>query len=269
MYCVKSLSLLALVLAAALPALPALAQDQEQEQDWEMMRDPDKQTVVAYIPLTTGLSIGVRCTKNAFGAVIAGLPEAPRGQQTRSLTMTFGDRPAQASRWNVTTNRTVAIADYPASFARNLRDGGRLQITVPGGGGGGRDLRHDLTLPPSQAAIDEVLAACGKPTEDPRDALLPEIGEGGLPAGVTWTRRPSVSWPMNSRYLEGYAVVTCMVTPDGGLNLCEVESEHPADGVFGQAVLRAAARARIGSPNETPGAFASRRIGFRVNFSAR
>lgn len=257
----KSLSLSALALALA---LPALAQDQDQDQDWEMMRDPAKKTVLAYIPLTTGLSIGVRCTNNALDAVIAGLPEASRAQKTRQMVMQFRDRDARPWTWNVTTNRAVAIADYPAPFARSLREGGRLQITIPGGAGDGRALRHDLTLPPSQTAIDEVLTACGRPTVDPRDALLPEIGEAGLPSGVTWAVRPRVRWPMNNPYIEGYAVVTCLVDPDGGLNHCEIESEHPADGVFGEAVLRSVARARILSPHETPGAYASRRIGFRT-----
>lgn len=257
----KTLSLSALALVVALPALA-----QDQEQDWEMLRDPAKKTVVAYMPLTTGLSIGVRCTDNVLGAVIAGLPEAPRGQKTRQMVMIFGDGHAHPWRWNVTTNRTVAVADYPAPFARELREGGRLQITIPGGAGNGRALRHDLALPPSNAAIDEVLSACGKPTVDPRDALLPDIEEGGLPGGVTWARRPSVSWPMNSRYGEGYAVVTCLANPDGSLSQCAVESEHPADGVFGGAALRAAGRARINSPNESPGALAPRMIGFRVNF---
>lgn len=244
-------------------ALPALAQDQEQ--DWAMLRDPAKKTIVAYIPLTTGLSIGVRCTDGALGAVIAGLPEAPRGQRTRPLRISNGEDPALDTRWNVTKNRTVAVADYPAPFARNLREGGRLQITIPGGGGAGRALRHDLALPPSQAAIDEVLTACNKPAVDPRDALLPDIEEGGLPGGVTWARRPSVEFP-DTRYAEGYAVVTCLANPDGSLSQCVVESEHPADGVFGAAVLRATTRARINSPYEPTGAIAPRMIGFRMNF---
>lgn len=257
----KSLILSTLALSLGLPALA-----QDQEQDWEMSRDPAKKVVLAYIPLTTGLSLGVRCSKNVFGAVIAGLPPAPRGTQTRQLIMAFGDDRPKPSRWNVTTDRAVAVADYPAAFARELREGGRLQITIPDGAGEGRNLRHDLSLPSSQVAIDEVLTACGKPTVDPRDDLLPDIAEGGLPDGVTWARRPTVGFPMNSRYAEGYGVVTCVANPDGSLSQCEIESEHPADGGFGEAALRSAARARINSPGETPGALAPRMIGYRVSF---
>ena len=49
-----------------------------------------------------------------------------------------------------------------------------------GGGGEGRNLRHVVTLPPSAAAINEVLTACGKPLTDPRDAEMAAINPDAI-----------------------------------------------------------------------------------------
>lgn len=242
----------------------ASASVQEVPLDWDVQRDPANETLVAFVPMTSGLAIGVRCTKGDFAAIIAGLPEARSDERLRTLRIGRHDD-LHDSRWNVTTDRTVAIADYPARFARNLREGGPLSILIPSGGGEGRNLRHDLELPASSAAIDEVLTACDRPLVDPRDALLPEIGAGGLPAGVTWARPPRPVFPQ-SQYAAGYAVVSCMMTAEGRLEQCVVEAQHPADSAFGRVALRSTGDARLTSPNETPGQFTPRVVGFRFNF---
>lgn len=255
------LPLLALTCAGA-----ALAQDATD--DWEVIRQPEHRTVFTYVTTSTGLTIGFRCVDGVYGAIIGGLPEAPRNARIRTLKIDVGDDEGRDSRWSVTTDRTVALADYPAQLARDLREGGDVKILIPGGGGEGRNLRHDLVLPASSAAIDETLTACGRPLEDPRDALLPEITESGLPSGVTWSRAPRPSYP-RTNYAEGFAVVTCVVQPNGGVDQCQVESEHPADGGFGRNALRATSDARIVSPGETPGQYAPRMVGFRVSYVMR
>jgi hypothetical protein len=165
----------------------------------------------------------------------------------------------------VTTDRTAALADYPAPLARALRQGGPVSIVIPGGAGDGRNLRHELVLPASTAAVDETLSACSRPLVDPRDELLPDIGENGLPGGVTWARSPRPYFPATN-YAQGYAVLSCVVQPDGGLDQCEVESEFPLDGGFGRTALRAMPPARIVSPGEPPGQYAPRIIGLRINY---
>lgn len=257
--------LIPLVLIAACGS--ALAQDVA-EDDWEIVRQPESETVLAYVELSTGLSIGFRCVDGVYAALIAGLPEAPRNARIRTLQISDKEGELHSSVWSVTTDRTAAIADYPASLARGLRDGGPVSIVIPGGGGEGRNLRHNLTLPRSSVAIDETLTACRRPTEDPRDALLPEITESGLPDGVTWARAPRPTYPQTN-YSEGFAVITCVVQPDGAVAQCEVESEHPADGRFGRNALRATDAARINSPGETLGQYAPRMVGFRVNYRMR
>lgn len=250
-----------LVLAAA---LPAFAQDTPQD-DWEIMRDARTKTVIAFVPVTSGLTLAVRCVDGALDTVIAGLPPVSSGQRTRPLHIAFGDEPLHETNWNVTTDRTVAIADYPAAFARHLRKGGRIQVMIPGGAGEGRNLRHQLELSPSSAAIEETLTTCDRPLEDPRDALLPDIEARGLPAGVNWSRPPRPRYP-NTSYATGYAVVTCVAGATGTLSQCEVESQQPANSVFGEAALRAMPDARVSSTTEPLGQITPRMIAFRVNF---
>lgn len=257
-----------LLTAALVLLLAGQSVAQTATDDWEIVRQPEEKTVFAFVPTTTGLLIGFRCVDGVYGAVIGGLPEAWRRTRTRTLTITVNDDEPRSSVWNVATDRTAALADYPAPIARDLREGGRISIVIPNGGGEGRNLRHELTLPASSAAIDETLTACGRPVQDPRDALLPEIAENGLPDGVTWARPPRPTYPRN-RYAEGYAVVTCVVQPDASVRQCEVESEFPTDGGFGRATLTATEAARINSPGEVAGQYAPRMIGFRAVYRLR
>lgn len=250
--------------AIAAVALPAFAQDSA-EADWEVIRDPAKKSVVTYIPVTSGLLLGVRCVDGAFDAIIGGLPTYPQGRPTRPLHLAFGDEPLHETNWSVTTDRTVAISDYPAAFARSVRKGGPLKIMIPGGAGDGRNLRHDLVLPASSAAIEETLTACNRPLEDPRDALLPDIEDRGLPAGLNWARAPRPTYP-RTNYASGYAVISCVVAPDGRLNQCQVESEQPAKSRFAEAALRAIPDARLTSTTEPTGQIRPRMIAFRANF---
>lgn len=253
-----------LLTSLAVAAAAASASTQEPPADWDIQRDAAAGSVIAFVPMTSGLAIGVRCIKGDLAAIITGLPEARRNETVRTLHIGRPDRLNDTS-WNVTTDRTVAISDYPAPFARRLREGGPLSILIPGGGGEGRNLRHDLDLPASSAAIDEVLTACDRPLVDPRDALLPRIGPGGLPAGIAWARQPRPAFPQ-SQYAAGYAVVSCMMTAEGGLEQCVLEAQHPSDSAFGRVAQRSASTGRLTSPNETPGQYTPRVVSFRFNF---
>lgn len=252
-----------LVAVALAPTGSAVAQDVTD--DWEIVRQPEEKTIFAFVPMTTGLTIAFRCVDGNYGAVIAGLPEALRQEKTRTLRIKIGDDDFSNTRWNVTTDRSVAIADYPAPLARDLRAGGPVSIVIPGGAEGGRNLRHELVLPPSSGAIDETLEACGRPLVDPRDTLLPEIEDGGLPSGLIWVEQPRPRYPA-TRYSEGYAVLSCIVQTGGSLGDCVVESEFPFDGAFGRSALRSVRAARLGSPDETPDFDTPRLVGFRISY---
>ena len=244
-------------------ASPTLAQ--QTAPDWDVHRDARQRLVMAYTAFDNGLAISVRCRKNSYEAVVHGLPAAPEQPGTRSIGISFGDDDQWMQRWNVAIDRTVALSEMPAPFARKLRLGGRLQLVLPDGAGPGRNLRYDLTLPTSAAAIDETLTACARPLTDPRDIEREALSEGGLPVDLTWGRRPSVQYPAN-RYARGFALVTCLTSPNGALRDCTVESEHPADGEFGDAALRAARRATVRRTDGTDAPIPVRLVQFRTNF---
>ncbi len=253
---------LVLLLVSGL-ALPALAQDAAR--DWDMLRDPGKKLTMAYTQFNTGLGIAARCVDESYEAIITGLPPAGEGE-TRVLQVAFGDGDLHPQRWNVAVDDTIAVSELPAPFARKLREGGRLRVMIPGGAEGGRNLVHDLTLPVSSSSIDETLTVCERPLTDPRDAELADLPEGGLPANLSWERRPRPSFPSPARYARGFATVLCLTGPDGSLRDCSVEAEHPQDGGFGDAALRATRRARVANIDAPAAAVPLRRILYRTNF---
>lgn len=253
-------TLIAVASAGAAPAQDAPA-------DWDIARDPGRRLVTAAIPVTTGLGLVVRCSRGGYEALILGLP--PQEGDTRRLDIGFGDRDLHPETWNVSADPTIAVSSLPAPFARQLRQGGRMQIRVPDAMPDGRAMRHVLDLPPSASAIDETLAACDRPLEDPRDALIEDIGPGGLPAGLVWAEPPRLRYPIGSPYSRAFVVLSCLTTRGGELEQCVVEAEHPIGGYFGEAALRGAGRARLqvaGAPDEP---LPIRRIIYRTNFRMR
>ncbi|WP_428150883.1 hypothetical protein [Brevundimonas sp.] len=251
---------------ALLLAAPASAQDTGL--DWDTLADPGQDLTAATLAFDSGVSIGVRCSAGRYDALLAGLPPAAEGAESRALFVQFRDEPVSEQRWTVTTNPQVAVSDLPARFARSLRDGGRMQIRVIGGGPGGANLRYIFDLPASAAAIDRTLEACEKPLTDPRDAEIDALDSEGLPGGVTWAEQPRPTYPSGPTYTCGFAVVSCLTLPDGRLRDCMVESQHPLDGGFGDAALRATRRGRVqmvASPDEPmPTRFIVYRTQFRM-----
>lgn len=229
---------------AVLPMLAiagaALAQDEAT--DWELHRDQRLRLVAAFLPTTTGLGLIVRCQGDAFTAYVAGLPKDER--ETRTIGSAFGEDEIHDRRWTSGAEGTSAFADLPAPFARKLREGGQLQLRVPGAAEGGRTVRYVLDLPPSSAAIDETLTACDRPLVDPRDAELEAVEENGLPTQIEWVRQPRISFPQ-TQYARGFAVVSCISHTDGTARDCVVETEHPHDAGFGEAALRGMRHARL------------------------
>ena len=254
---------LVLVTACAV-ALPAVAQDSAA--DWDISRDPARKTVLAYTQFDNGLSVGFRCVDGSFNAVIAGLP--PSRDDRRMLELAFRDDESHETMWSSTTDSSVVVGDFPAPLAREFRQGGALKLTVPRGAADGRNLRYEVVLPASGAAVDEALTACGRPLVDPRDAELEAIGASGLTGGVVWDRGPRPRYP-SSRYASGFVVVTCVTTPEGRLRDCVVEMEHPQDGRFGEATLDAAERARVRNAEDRNLPVPVRRISFRTHFRMR
>lgn len=254
-----------LVLTLALTT-PALAQDAGD--DWDLRRERD--LTVADAIFDNGVGIGVRCQDGGFGVVIVGLPEASAGDR-RTLSIGFGDREPYSQTWITSTNPRVAYAMRPAPFARRLREGGAMTLVVPDGAGPGRNLRYELDLPPSRAAIGSVMETCGVPAVDPRDALLSDgEADGSLPSDLTWARRPLPDFPSkawSNRVGGGLAVISCLTQDDGRLDNCIVESEHPMGAGFGQEALRAVRRSRVRASAGDAGSIGRQYIIFSMSFA--
>ncbi|MDQ8030323.1 MAG: hypothetical protein REJ23_16485 [Brevundimonas sp.] len=251
------------ILAIMAMGVPALAQDNAR--DWDIHRNDRQKLLLAFSELDNGLTLAVRCADGNLEALLTGLPEPEARRETRTLHVAFGEDEFDHQTWNVAMNPAIGLSERPAPFARKLREGGRLQIRVPGGAEGGRDLRYDLTLPASSAAIDEVLTTCRKPLVDPRDALLSDLPEDGLPFGVTWRHAPRPQFPV-TRYARGFAVTSCLTAEDGRLRDCVVESEHPGDGGFGEAALRGIRQAMVDQTPSQDGVFRPVMVQFRSSF---
>lgn len=251
-------------LAALTIALPALAQDAGD--DWDVRRERD--LMIADAIYDSGLGLGVRCQDGGFGVVIVGLPPVDSGNR-RTLNIGFGDRTPYAQTWITTSNPRVALAERPASFARRLREGGAMNVVVPDGAGPGRNLRYVVDLPPSRTAIDSVMAECGIPADDPRDALLSSADPTRLPPGIAWDRAPRAEFPSkawDNRIGGGMAVVSCVTQDDGDLDDCIVESEHPMGVGFGRAAVRAARRASVKRTDGVEGPIGRGYLIFAVSF---
>jgi TonB family protein len=251
------------ILAVVATAFPALAQDTLR--DWDFRQNTRDRVTLASAELDNGLSLAVRCVDGSLEALMLGLPEPTAGQETRPLEIAFGADQLQPQTWNVGIDRSIAVSELPAPFARKLREGGRLQVRVPRAAAGGRNLRYDLTLPASSTAIDRVLSSCRRPLVDPRDAELAALPELGLPIGVRWARAPRAEFPTGTHYARGFAVVSCMTTNSGVLRDCVIESEHPGQAGFGRAALRAAERART-RQDKPEGVFQPVKVVFRSQF---
>lgn len=244
----KSSLILAIALTCTVLSLPP-AQAQEAAQnaapDWDVIRDADKKLTFAHTVFDNGVGIGARCLNGSFQVLISGLP--PAIDATRKLKIAIGNDDFAEQRWNAAENPAIAISDRPSPLARDMREGGKMQIIVPGGAEDGRNLRYVLDLPASSAAIDEALQACDRPLVDSRDAELKALGDDGLPLNIEWARRPQPTYPEGRTYTAGFANVTCLTQPDGRVRDCVVETEHPIDGGFGRAAIDATRRARLKS----------------------
>ncbi|HYG27187.1 MAG TPA: hypothetical protein VD906_09785, partial [Caulobacteraceae bacterium] len=141
----------------------------------------------------------------------------------------------------------VLSASEPGRLARQLRAGGDLIVRVEPASADERPLRYQLAIPPSAAALDQVLSACGELLSDNWD-LLPRLGRD---QAVTWARGPRPEFPgaaihANSRY--GTVLIGCLVPADGRLRDCRVLSETLPGVGFGENALSAALRSRVAVP---------------------
>ena len=235
-------------LTAALALLATTASAQEAA-DWNLVTEPRRDLTAAIVLYEGGLGVIAKCQNESFQLMVTGL--VPESEGVRQMRVHFaGDDWGEESGF-VGEDAGTAFSFRPAMYARSLRDGGRFDVVVAGGGPNGENLRYAFDIPPSASSVNQTLEACGKPVDDPRDALLRDLPAGGLPVNLEWAYQPHGFYPSGPTYARGVAVISCLTQTDGRVRDCVVETEWPADGGFGAAALRQARHARLRNADTT------------------
>lgn len=255
------LSTLAAVVLMQEPAPQAVSQD------WALIEAPDRNAVLAVTSFDSGIILSARCVNGIYDVTINGLPRSRT--VSRELRVSIGNQAMETETWTVGDDPTAAFSRLPAFLARRLAKGGQLQIGVPGAGGR-PGTRYVMDLPPSPTVLQQTLTACGRPLVDPRDQDMDPNAPDGLSGGVTWGVMPRVPLPdsVNGRYVENASVsVSCVVTSEGRLRDCVIESEHPPGYRFGAAVSRALRGGRVRLTEDGGPPLEGRLVTFTVVFS--
>lgn len=245
-----------------------------QAQDWETTTAANGIKVVS-IEYDNGIGIAFRCEDQSLDALLVGLPPTPLPGpafelQARNIRLFWGrDEPIDVGRWWRTTQPEISLTDSPAGLARALRRGGELHIVAADAGEGGTDLRYIVELPPSYAALEEILSVCGQPLVDPvemerMDQIEPWAPGQAVPA-LVWRHRPRLEFP-STHWNSGVARLNCLVEPSGSLSSCFLEGELPRGAGFGRSALRAARRASVRRADGSDAPIPTSQISFAVRY---
>lgn len=260
---------LTIALLALLAGGWASAPQEDRSDDWTLTHLPAGAGLAAGAMFDNGITLLVRCQNDVLDLMIGGLPEATGRTGMREIGLATGADEPRMTTWTVGTQRSVAFSRLPALVARNLAEGGDLQIVVPSEG---RRMRYVMSLDPSSTAVEQVLTACGRPLVDPRDNRLHGNGQDGLPTPFEWARTPRIEFPHpvgDRSPRTGYVTMTCVVVAQGRLDECQIEAEHPAGYNLARAVLRGlrSGRVRLNEEGRAGGhVMEGHMVAFSINF---
>lgn len=231
---------LLLVLLASAVALPALAQAPAPAEDWDLTIDPTQQMTMASLDFGDN-TLALRCKAGGLDLVLTGTPVT--SEPVRAVRVSVGGIADELQIWRTRPDLPVLLAPEPDRLARQLRPGGDLDLRIEPAATGQRPLRFRFTAPPSAAAIDRVLSACGTRLADEWD-LRPRVFSNNLilesaavpryPPAAVARRLPLAS-----------VRVACLVPANGRLNTCRILSEDPQGLGFGRSALDAARGSRV------------------------
>lgn len=230
---------------AAAVAFAALLTGNAVADDWDLT--DHGRSAIASLSFREGLTLAAQCDDGQFNFIIEGLP--PTDGATRVVKVQLGNA-AEATYGFTNMTPDTAISTVPAPLVRSLRPGGVLTLTI---------LKDDqsasrvyiVELPPSSAALDHTLAACGRPIDDARLIEYPAAVAPLPPDGRKWDILPRGEFPgaaARAGVTGGEATLSCVALPDGRLEDCVVESEWPARMNFGREALKGVGRARLKTP---------------------
>jgi len=250
---------LGLALSVALAcASPAIAQDAAE--DWDLTTDPAQQLTLASLDFG-GNALALRCKGGVLDFLLTGVPATT--ESFRTVRVTAGGIVNETQGWLTQPGLSVLSPPEPGRLARLLRAGGDLVLRVEPASEEDRPLRYQLAIPPSAAALDQVLSACGETLAQDWD-LLPRLGPD---QSVTWSYQIQPEYPETAaRAGMPYGVVRigCIVPDAGRFRNCRVLSETPGDLGFGRSAMSAALQSRVALPENDASA-----VGKVVQFTVR
>ena len=185
-----------------------------------------------------GTSIIARCDAGKLTAFLH-IEEAVADAVVYVLTQREADDPF-GGYWGTTSDRKNLFARAPASFARDLHQGGRMDFVIKSRSAPDREM--SLMLPTENEALSAVLNACDVST-DPNPAFRDRLR-------MVWAVPPR---PMANDFPEaalqanrsGKAAINCASTSEGRPEQCFVVDEAPTGLGFGAAAIRIVMRGRL------------------------
>ena len=221
-------------------ASPAVAQDASD--DWDLSTDPAMQLTLASLDFGAN-ALALRCKGGVLDFLLTGVPAT--AAESRTVQVTAGGIAGENQTWQTQPGLPVLSASEPDRLARQLRAGGELNLRIEPAQAGDRPQRFRLTVPPSAAALDQTLSACGASLADEWD-LLPRAA-----GSITWVETPRADYPEAAVMSQiGMASVrlACIVPADGRLEECRVLYEAPEGLGFGRSALAAVRNSRVALP---------------------
>lgn len=211
----------------------AVAQD-----GWDIETDAERGITVASVIYEGGVGIAVQCRNYQLDLAVIGLPApveaeiSPGGH--RVLETGTSTNALVRSSWKAEVGSPVATSAYSARFARSLKGAEAYVVRIPAEGD--RPIRRlTIPLPSDGAGIDQVLSACERRTEDPRDALPmvdPFLMPGWKIEGLEGVRPQAVGVGRN------IMEYSCVLTAEAYLRDCQIEFERPVNLGIGASLLR-------------------------------
>ena len=233
---------LALAMSLA-TASTAFAQDAAE--DWDLTVDPAQALTLASLDFG-GNAVALRCKAGMLEFLLTGAPAST--ETVRTVQVTAGGIAGESQTWRAHANTPVLSADEPDRLARQLRAGGDLELRIEPVETGGRGMRFRLTIPPSAAALDQVLSACGAALTDEWD-LRPRAFPS---SNIVWERQVAPQYPEAAIGRHGAVAavrVACIVPANGRLDDCRIVFESHDGLGFGRNALAAARESRIRLPD--------------------
>jgi hypothetical protein len=223
---------------------------------WDVEVDAERGIVVASVIYEGGVGIAVQCRDKTLDMVLLGLPPAVGDEVSdrghRVLDTGPSGQTLRASSWRAQPGSPVATSLYPARLARSLKGAEAYVVRIPA---------HDdsparrmaIPVPSDGTGLDQVLSACGRATEDPRDALPmvdPLLVPGWTVEGFDYTGLyPRPGDTLNTEY-------SCVLAPENRVRDCRIEFQNPENSGGSRRFLASADRVTItydGTPGELDG----------------